>query len=539
MNSIEVSQASNDPDGTAEPGSKVPYLDSSENEPRPHPKGWLRRRLATMSWLHYTKAILIGTCLVGALSLLAYLATEWAFENDYEPYLGIFFYVIDLALLIYLPRRLLTRRRPTLRAFSPMEALLTMAAWLTLAVFHYSQIGMGEDNFTAAMATVIITSLLWVFGVILLQRRDISSDEVYAMPGVRRSDVDRATEAVLSSDVFVTSLRSAIPRFAADQEPGLTHIPFLLARIGERRAALESASKIFLLATVAFGLLSTAVVTAYGYVLLDKAQLGLDRRLEAMSELLHAYSEQSLSVPREWREALALKLSSREKEALARFLTGPGQGAAVNSACADPLVGPEFRFSRREARDAPALGDYLDRCGRAIEAALPIVKGSGSASARELLTSRIELVEKLRRRLEELNRERGTIEAGIRNLATQARAEAAQQHSPYYEIAKRIAVGILVISFFIAVLRYLSQEYRLHASYVLREDAEENAVRRFFVGYTCSKNEADRTAAIKEFVASRPSVGAALSGNDEPRVGLSAAEQKVLGDVFDILKKRI
>jgi hypothetical protein len=69
------------------------------------------------------------------------------------------------------------------------------------------------------------------------------------------------------------------------------------------------------------------------------------------------------------------------------------------------------------------------------------------------------------------------------------------------EIAKRIALGVIVCSFFLAILRYVAGIYRSYNNQVIRADYDDLAVRRFYIAYKGSHQSPDvLKSVLAEFI---------------------------------------
>jgi hypothetical protein len=109
------------------------------------------------------------------------------------------------------------------------------------------------------------------------------------------------------------------------------------------------------------------------------------------------------------------------------------------------------------------------------------------------------------------------------------------------EILKRLAIGFAVATFFIVILRYTSGLYRLNYPQELKTMLDDDAARRFYVGYKGSGASDDqRKAVLTAFMTSPVGVanpGASSAGGEAS--GLSSDELSVFREIIAALAKKL
>ena len=68
------------------------------------------------------------------------------------------------------------------------------------------------------------------------------------------------------------------------------------------------------------------------------------------------------------------------------------------------------------------------------------------------------------------------------------------------EIFKRLFIGIIVTSFLLAILRFLTNQYKNNYEKGLAADEENSLIRRFYVAYKSSQTDAERAIAISKLI---------------------------------------
>lgn len=68
------------------------------------------------------------------------------------------------------------------------------------------------------------------------------------------------------------------------------------------------------------------------------------------------------------------------------------------------------------------------------------------------------------------------------------------------ELFKRIFLGVIVVSFFIAILRFTIGQYTNNFNQYILADEEISSIRRFYVAYKSSETEKEKAAAIMKLI---------------------------------------
>lgn len=357
---------------------------------------------------------------------------------------------------------------------------------------------------------------LWlVFQVLPVSHKVIGVD----LEVENNSTLKQAVEKILNSESFLTALRTALPKGEKDADYGLDYIPYMLHNIEERRKHFEKSSRTFLLSTVVIGIILSAVVVFFGYVLLNEEAAGTPRTLaqinsEAtlisrdLNSLLPAYSENSTFKEIVGRSIAVLEKTnpSESNEAIARKvqeLINEVKETGNIAAFANQLKEVENSFVPKDESDQryrKALVDanlslslFLDK----QEAAIPNLKAS---------------VDKLNSLIIDVNESLGKSDAQTA------------------EVLKRLGLSIIVSSFFLALLRYAAGLYRNNYQEMLRAQQDDLAVRRFYVAYKGAESDTStRGQIISKFV----SVSAPAEGSVESNLEISK------DDVSNIIKELI
>ncbi|MCH7729595.1 MAG: hypothetical protein IH991_24420, partial [Planctomycetes bacterium] len=453
--------------------------------------------------------VVIVALVSGAIGFFSF---EWLYEND----LTMLFFMLYSGAGIFAARFASRRFSPQhdrsvpARPLSPMESINVYvfigvlfsvgAPWILDGDVVSHAIGLGAVGAFSAS-----------FGFALGLRKRQSALSAWEGPVLLRDeDLQKYTERILTSDRYLTALRSTLPKGEEDETNGLDHIPFLLAGIDRRRRDFARSSQLFLLAIIAFGLVFSVLLSWYGFVLIDAMPVGVERSVRDISVSLgkiSGYMDQY---------ALTAEMSERRSFIYLGPLEQKVRNMRLEEGTTGKLLGflpglyrPEFE-GFDDIRRFPAV---LRSQFVSFEYALRDLKDSDDLTEEQYqelsraLSKAREMIgvtdEQMRALLDKILIQAARIE----HTSKEAAALLGEETPRLYSLVKRIAVGLLVGSFFIGILRYLAGLYDLHLQQVARADRDDMATRRFFVSYkTAGDDPEQKKAAVQEFLKTLPSM---------------------------------
>jgi hypothetical protein len=105
------------------------------------------------------------------------------------------------------------------------------------------------------------------------------------------------------------------------------------------------------------------------------------------------------------------------------------------------------------------------------------------------------------------------------------------------EILKRLAIGLAVASFFIVILRYTTGLYRMNYGQELKTMYDDDATRRFYVGYKSSAdNEEQRKVVLTAFMAATAPTGTSSMSDT---TSATSEEMGLLKEIVATLAKKL
>lgn len=305
----------------------------------------------------------------------------------------------------------------------------------------------------------------------------------FTLKGLRQGTVE--TTVKVSPDLsrafedanFLTILRSALPQPKPEDHLGFANIPYVLYAIDARRTKSMRARSLFLALTVTFALLFAAALLGLGVTLIDDTILGRGRPIAALANDAHQIQQAlkgslstSIAVPEihnrlleDHRELTDVPKSLVEQArwnviepAFARFLRSPSTDTLTALAAAldtQPSIEPSSQYGLIHARARAKSQDAVNTI-------------SALSNSLHSATGRLEQV---------INDAQRALDDKDARLA---------------ELIRRLGVGLVVATFFLAILRYLARLYTQNRDEVLWADAEELAVRRFTIAISCCEDSA-------------------------------------------------
>jgi hypothetical protein len=104
------------------------------------------------------------------------------------------------------------------------------------------------------------------------------------------------------------------------------------------------------------------------------------------------------------------------------------------------------------------------------------------------------------------------------------------------ELWKRIALGVIICTFLLAIMRYASSIYKEHHAQALRAEADDLLIRQFVVVF---KSLGEDAGLRKEAIMAFMSAGAAAKGVESSKDGMSSEEAGIFKELIGAISKRI
>lgn len=345
----------------------------------------------------------------------------------------------------------------------------------------------------------------------------------YSVPTVLRDSISK----ILDSEYFLTILRSSLPKGKDDILYGFDHIPFMLNSIDERRKRALKSARLFLIATVCATLIFSGVVMYFGYILVNEASAGTAKRIADIQIEMGGVSETlGLLLPNYYKNPRFQQEIVPKLDKLSELEAGEKNKQSKD----------KVQLSINQAK---STGDFSTMNKALSQISSEISKdGISEQMYSKALVDVVNSISKFESAqslaLPELNRR---VE-DLKNLIPKAQDSLNNPENHIPEILKRLALGIVIATFFLALLRYLGNLYRTRYQQVLAAEYDDFLIRRFYVAFKCSgSSEEQRKAVLASFISAQNFTSA--SENKESSTDGTKQEYEILKELLGALSKKI
>jgi len=354
-----------------------------------------------------------------------------------------------------------------------LGGFLDFVGYAVVQSFGPGRLMSGEEPY---VFPIILRSILITFGwlstslsgILLYQRLFRQPDNTL---------IETAVHDVIDSARFLSALRTVLPRGIDDAKHGFDHIPFMLHSLDERRERSARAGARFLTATITLGVCFTGLLAYYGFFVISEGSIGTGQILKDSAKEVHSLQE---SVVASSPDVLSDK---RYTEVVLRALNDLQESTVPNN-----LNATKKKID--EAIDALRKSPHTDQFAllRSLladnSANLP-AWSRAQAALQEFSTSREGALDVLRERSDRLDK----LISELTNASKQPEARTA-------ELLKRLSIGLVVASFFLAILRYLAGLYREQEQQTASAERAELDIRKFYVAFRCAGENTDQQKVV-------------------------------------------
>ncbi|MEM9452857.1 MAG: hypothetical protein AAGF11_01675 [Myxococcota bacterium] len=304
-----------------------------------------------------------------------------------------------------------------------------------------------------------------------------------------------ATDRIISSHHFLRVLRDTLPRSSRPEDAALSHVPYILGRLNNAHERAEKDAGRFLGITIVVGLIFSIVISYYGYILVNDDGAGIGRKTAQLQETSEDLADGLLKI----QPSLLRRKDADEIKASIRKLleTHPTQEhLSLHEEIKDELKTIDTRFES-SANDVQILALEFERL--AVHPEHP----NFAPLENEYTTAYSETESKVRKWTDAFSESQSRVSrqiAAIDSLIPDIRKSLdAPSESKVPELIKRALVGLIVASFFLALLRYAAG---LYGNARQRRDAlveREVEVRRFCVALLAASGDEATNRIVEEF----------------------------------------
>ncbi|MDJ0800876.1 MAG: DUF2791 family P-loop domain-containing protein [Calothrix sp. MO_167.B12] len=298
----------------------------------------------------------------------------------------------------------------------------------------------------------------------------------------RKIELAESVSEILDSENFLTVLRSSLPRGEEDKEYGLDYIPYMLNDNESRLEELKKSTRFYFILTLCVGIMITIVVVYFGYLLVNEQSAGTGRTLVEINRLLEQSNKHTqILVPEPDNNLRLLTLRNDYLKPLRNFSliedsSNDRVNDIINKVKVDiskaeqtnewKVLSQKFYSYQSELFNLQLKGKERDY--------LQLIRGA-TEEFRAFVRSREYALPQLINTTEALNK-----------LIEKVEGKFETEDSRTTELIKRLGLSLIVSTFLLAVLRYISSIYREHYRDMRRVQHEGQIIRRFYIALKSS-----------------------------------------------------
>jgi len=331
--------------------------------------------------------------------------------------------------------------------------------------------------------------------------------------------IDTYVKEILNSNSFITALNDSLPRGERDAEFGLDSVPYLLGSIRSRRERLRRSSANFLRLTVIAASLIAIIITFFAWVLVNDESVGAPKALRSLRENTESIAASLRYLNSDYRSSTEfdrLKNAINAKADPANSATKGKLQAVLRRAEAGESLAGVLALLRQAAGE---LRYDTESYGRDVDGAI------GAMDAQN--TERHATIEGI-----------GQLQPRLNGLIDRVGEELGKDQNRIAEVVRRIALGLIVATFFLAILRFVANLYRADYNQLLRTDFDDMLVRSFYVTFKASEGLGNQRAAVLSSYISALSTLAPSKTTEEEK-GLSKEDSDLLKVILAAAAKKL
>lgn len=436
---------------------------------------------------------------------------------------GLLFVVITFGIWLTLRKRK--------KKFPALIAGLTCLYGLTSSIYLFASYASYRSNILLWPLSIFSGVMAGIIGLLLTIRlypQYIFPPDVaktipdYSSPVLLRQTVKK----ILDSEMFLTALRSTLPKGEDDKRYGLDFIPFILHSIDDRRKRALKSAHIFLAATIISALIFSSMVIYFGIALVNEASAGSAKNLYDLKNAMESTSSALNTYLPSYYNNLKFKQDVEPKLDNLMYLDpGPRNQDTKNKI--SMIIGEARRtgnFALMNSALSSAQPEISEESSEGKDYKEATTKALDSLSA--FMNAQEVAVPELANRIKEL-----------KDLIPKAEGELNKPENRIPEIIKRLALGIVIATFFLALLRYMGRLYQIRYQQVMAAEHDDFMVRRFYIAFKGSTPSDEQRKTILSNFMTAPSASMSTDGKDSS--GDTDKEYEILKELLAALSKKL
>lgn len=327
-----------------------------------------------------------------------------------------------------------------------------------------------------------------------------------------------------NSDDFLRGLKTVLPKGDRDEKRGLDYLPFMLENIELRRERHSASASKFLVITIVFTIIFSSIVVIFGYFLLADNSAGLPRAVYKLESTLDKAS----------KDSEILKFRFLQSDELKQLLETHIK--AIDSFKDDDALKEKYSAIVGAIDRLRSKGD-LDVFLKEVN--LNIADLSEKKDDNKLNLQFIKIIQNLSAELSSLERIPSLHYSDLVNqIKTINNLLNDKSYSPDqrgYELWRRLGLGIVICTFFFAVIRYFASLYKQQHLEQLKAEKDDLAARQLVVALRAAGHDIkSRRVTLASLVSNE-----SKSNADDTKSDLSGEEAGVLKELISGIMKKL
>ncbi len=337
------------------------------------------------------------------------------------------------------------------------------------------------------------------------------------------NSLEDSVKKIFDSNSFYTALTTVLPRGEKDSEHGLDYIPYMLQNLKTKRERFEKSSTRFLILTVSTSIFLMLVTILLSYILFNEDSVGVYKQVDKLTD--------KVDLTNKYISSLQLDLED-DSYFSSTYSDNLYQLRSIYDL---PDRDSKFAIRIREAVN----GFQRDGDLNSLAESLTLFKDSISNRDYFDLITEVEsnILDFMDFKERVFPNFKGHQE-DVSKLVASMQEEIKDSPNSLNELIKRAILSVVVITFFLAILRYFRGLYQSHHNEMIQTEQQDLRIRKFYVALKTSEGNSDeRKLVLSDFLKSHEnaSQNSALSlKNKQER-----SEQELLKDIVDSLLKKI
>ncbi|NOQ71999.1 MAG: hypothetical protein GQ574_08355 [Crocinitomix sp.] len=401
---------------------------------------------------------------------------------------------------------------------NPLNKKIYLSIIGVAIIFLFGFFKYGYDFiFDSTLSLIIIALCIKIFSRVDQQNNPASD--------VSDEDIESFTSKVFQSKSFLNAFETSLPKGNDDDDLGLDYIPFMLENIKQRRERFTKSSNRFLGITIVLGTIFISITVWFGYILINEDEIGtqriinrIDDKLESINSNLDLQGD-DIFTDKRFIEICGDNLNELENTDLTIEKTITLRNR-VNSLLR------EVKKSNNSIQLRDSLNILTNEAKR--ETNFEIVY------ANKLDDFQTSFLTFLREKEGSYSLLSGNIER-FENDLTELKSSMNKPENRLVEMIKRLILSLVMITFFLAILKYIVGLYKSHLTEMIKTEREDLVIRKFYVILKSMKTASEEKSKILTSFLE----GNSGESNSDSDSTINKDELSILKNVIDALVKKI